>query len=230
MTISATRTFEFTIDRIVRRAYQLAGLMNEQDDLTTVQGSTGRDFLESIADALHTQGLMDRAMTTETVTLVDATLSYTLATTTLDVVGEITSDSGITLGPLTREEWLIRRQTSPTGQPSGYYVDRAAGAALVLRFDTEPTAAEAGQVFTLQVHRLRADNQDGNATPDFERYWSQYFIWELAHQLSVASSLDIQRCGYLRSRAQEQLALCKPQAMRRGNEQARYSHRTQWSR
>ncbi len=229
MTIAATRVFELDIDAIIRQAFRTAALANEHTILSAEKVGDAKEKLEIIVDELSLEGLLDRMMTTEDVTLVAADDTYSLSANTLDVVGIAVIPDGITLGSVTREEMLILKQTDSEGPPSSYFVDRST-VPLSVRFWPTPATDDAGDVVTFQVHRLRADNQTGSDTPDVERYFTGYLVYQLAHELAVSGGRDPSACGYLRARAQEKLDKCKPQAKRRGPGRVQLISPTQWNR
>lgn len=228
MTIAATRTFEFDIDGIVRQAFRYAGLANEHTELSTEQKGDAMEKLELVVDELATEGLVERHTLAETVTLVDGTDTYSLSANTLDVVGVGTVPDGLTMGPVTRQEMQVLQQaTGSTGSPSSYFVDRSTVPVSVV-FWPEPAADDDGDIVTFQVQRLSADNQTGTATPDFERYFTRYFVLQLAHELALSAGRDASACGYLRGLAEKSLEKCKPQAKRRGPGRITLSAPTQW--
>ena len=73
----------------------------------------------------------------------------------------------------------------------------------------QPSATENGSLIRFQVHRFRSDATQGAATLDYERYWTQFFIWELAHQLSVGSGKGIDRCQYLAAQAAQKKKMAR---------------------
>ncbi len=229
MTISATRVFELDINTIIRQAFRTAALANEHTVLSPEKIGDAKEKLEFILDELSTEGLLDRMVTTETVTLVDGTDTYSLAASTLDVIGIATMPEAMVLGATTREEMLVLRQTASEGPPSNYYVDRSTTPLSVQLWPT-PGANEDTVLLTFQVHRLRADSQTGSDTPDVERYFARYLIYALGHELALSGGRDPSACGYLRSRAEESLEKCKPQAKRRGPGRVQLISPTQWSR
>jgi hypothetical protein len=229
MTIAATRTFEFDLDGIVRQAFRRAALANEHTVLSTAQKGDAMEKLELIVDDLATEGLLERSVLFETVTLADGDDTYSLATSTLDVIGVGTVPDGVTMGPVTRDQLQVLQQaTGATGSPSSYFVDRSTVPVSVV-FWPAPSADDDGDVVTFQVQRLSADNQTGTATPDLERYFANYLVWQLAHDLAVSAGRDVSACGYLDRQAASRLEKCKPQAKRRGPGRIMLSSPTQWS-
>lgn len=230
MTISASRTNEFDIDAICRQAYRVAGLMSVDMVLSPAELADLKMQLELIVKGLAVEGLHEKAMAFEDVTLATSDDSYSLNAATLDVIGLATVvDEGTVVGPCTREQLLILQQSDAEGPPSHYFCDRSTSPMTLVLYPP-PSSAENGQVLRLQVHRLRADSLAGTDTPDVERYFQLYLVWELAHWAAVSGGRDSSACGYIRARAGEYLDKCKPQAKPRGNGTVVFCMPTQWSR
>lgn len=230
MTIAATRTAEFDIDAIVRQAFRYAGLTNEHTVLSTEQKGDAMEKLELVVDELEAEGFLERNTVFETVTLADGDDTYSFATSTLDVVGVATVPDGVTLGPATREELQVLQQaTGAEGSPSHYFIDRSTSPISVV-FWPVPGADDDTDVVTFKVQRLRADNQTGTATMDFERFFIRAFVLQLAHELALSNGRDASACSYLLARARESFEKCKPKAKRTGPGRVQLSSPTQWGR
>ena len=91
MTIDSTAAVDMDVDRIVRRAMQLAGLMTPQqgpdDPAWIAQSGMARDFLEADAEHLQSVGIMQRNVEFYDVDIVAGTATYALPSSTLDVLG-----------------------------------------------------------------------------------------------------------------------------------------------
>ena len=238
MTVSSSTTFEFDVNDIVLQAYRLAGLLSIQESLSGIDatfGSHGRKTLERIVDHLATYGINANAVDLTTLSLTAGTNSYELSSSYLDVIDTATyidasdtaddAEGETIIKPIPRDEWVQLPNKSAEGKPTLYYVHRAG--TLTVYF--WPTPNEAGTV-RLQVHRLLADVQDGNATVDLQRYWADYLIWELAHQLSMGSSVSMQRTLYLGKWATTKLKKCRSYARQRTAARVGVRHPTPWSR
>lgn len=234
MTVNSTTTRELPISTIVLRAYQLASLAPPQQATSGAEwdakAAMARDFLETEIDALQAEGVFARSVDFYDLSVSDGTASYTLPSTTLDLVydGMYLPDSATTgetpVRPASREEYHALSDKTAEGRPHMYYLHRQATLTVYLY----PVPNEAATI-TFQRHRLLADNDDGSATLDLQRYWTDYVTWALAHKLAVAAGLPVNRCGYIRSQADYKLERAKSYAHQNPNNQMVVTHRTPWS-
>jgi hypothetical protein len=134
----------------------------------------------------------------------------------------------IPLISVTREDWQLQVAKDATGRPLQYYAHRAASA-VERRLWPTPTASDLGTL-RMQVHRLAADSNDGAKTVDLERYWSLYLIWELAHHLAMANSLNMGRVQYFEGIALKHLEKCKSYSAQKTQSRFVASHSTGWNR
>jgi len=231
MTVAATRTYEFDIDGICRQAYRYAGLANPYTQLSTEQLGDAREKLELITKSAATEGLLEKVMDFETITLVNGDADYALSASVPDVVGKAGSgEDNTVLSPMTREELLVLQQDEDAeGPPNQYFVDYSTSPVTLHLWPT-PGDNEAGHEVRLQVHRLRADSTAGADTADFEPYWQRWLVLQLAHDIALSGGRDASSCSYLQKRADDQLEKCKPQAKRRGPGRVTLSMPTNWSR
>ena len=244
MTINTSRTRELDIAKICQRAYQLTGLANESQNISSDKQSFAKDIIEMILDDLEAEGLRARAVAFEFLSLVAGQSTYTLDADVIDVVGEImyqSPDSAtappaardqvngeVPLIAISREEWQLQVAKGLTGRPLQYYAHRATSP-VELRVWPIPSTSDAGYL-RMQVHRLAADSNDGAKTLDLERYWSLYIVWELAHHLAVANSLNPGRVQYFEGIAQKHLEKCKSYSAQKAPARFVVAHSTGWNR
>lgn len=239
MTISTTRTRELDIAKICQRAYQLTGLANESQNISADKLSFAKDIIETVLDDLEADGLRARAVAFETLPLVASQSAYALSADVIDVVGQIMyippgatdldhASGEVPLIAITREDWQLQVAKDATGRPLQYYAHRAASP-VELRVWPTPTAADLGTL-RMQVHRLAADSSDASKTLDLERYWSLYIIWELAHHLAMANSLNMGRVQYFEGIAQKHLEKCKSYSAQKAPARLVVAHSTGWNR
>jgi hypothetical protein len=239
MTIATGRVRELDIAKICQRAYQLTGLANESQNISFDKQSFAKDIIESILDDLEADGLRARAIAFETLALVAGQSAYSLNADVIDVVGQIMyippgtvdldhAGGEIPLISVTREDWQLQVAKDATGRPLQYYAHRAASP-VELRLWPTPTASDLGTL-RMQVHRLAADSNDGAKTVDLERYWSLYLIWELAHHLAMANSLNMGRVQYFEGIALKHLEKCKSYSAQKTQSRFVASHSTGWNR
>lgn len=214
MTVASTSTRELDITTLLQRAYQLATMMPIEQGASGAQwearAAFGRDMLEMTVDNLQAEGLLTRDVETYDVTLTDGTAAYTLPATTIRVVGNAMyqSASGQPWFPvraMDREEFLAIADKTSEGSPTRYYQARTGTVVLNLWQIPDTT----GATLRVQRQKLLADNNVGTATVDLERSWSKYLLWELAHHFAVSGGIEVQRCGYLHSKATDILKVCK---------------------
>jgi hypothetical protein len=233
LTISSSRTAEFDVSEIVTHAYRLAGLLEVHQSLDTAQSNYGAQLLQLIVKSVATMGRFAKVMTTENVTLISGTRNYTLSTTTLDVlfdgafvpVGQsLTAAQGETpIIPMSRDKWQGLSTHNAQGRPTEYFADRSA-AQVVVYFWPTPDSGNAGTA-RMQVHRLRADVLDVNSTMEFETYWSEYFVCELASRLALSASRPLDLVVALKQEAKEKLDRARAEAKQHVSQQFVLAHR-----
>lgn len=239
MTLSSSATREISIGNVILMAYRRAGLLNENQGLSSVKASVACQELNALVDYLETEGLFARTHTFETIEVSEGVSDYSLSATSLEAVGtavwirpgeDVERASAETpIQQISLEQWQTLGSKSGSGTPSLYFLDRSEAVPLV-RLWLTPGAAEDGGHVRIPVSRLRSDNLNTNDSLDFERYWTDYFVWALAHRLAVSASLNLGKCAYLEQVASSALIKCKARAKQRGPNQASVMHRTQWSR
>lgn len=236
MTVSSTATFEFNIGQIVLMAWRDAGLKSIYQSLTTQEVSDGIDKLTRISMASHAKGLFARTVEFQTVTLASGTDTYPLTADILDVVGSgmyadptqpTPANSETMVAPKLREQWHELAAKSASSRPTLFYVDRDTSTAKVVVWPI-PGASEAGGRIRFQVHRFRADVRDPNATVDYERYWTDYLVAELAAKLALSNALPLPRYQALQAVAMSKLNECRAMSKEKPNQQFSVAHRSGW--
>lgn len=238
MTIATSRTRRLTIDHIVLTAYRLAGLLNENQEAPLVKRLAAYTLLETIVDENQIYGLYAREITFETIVLTTGEDEYDLDETTFDVISDAMyipadasdpdhADGETVVAQIDRESWQRLSAKGATSIPTQFYTDRTNDTAVKVKL--WPIPNENGRI-RFQVHRLAADNNDGGKTLDLERFWSQFIIWELAHQLATSNSLSMDRILHLQQTAQAKLLACRAYANPRGSQQGYLDHSTGWNR
>lgn len=232
MTVNTESTRELDIDRIVMLAIQTAGILppgasrsgRQWDNLS----AQARDFLEINIDHMQTLGTFARAIELYDVPMVANTDSYDLPPTTLIVVGDAqfssTADTGSTfVRQVGREEYVAIADKTSTGRPSIFYSQMHATTTLFLW-----PVPDVDGTLLIQRSRLLADNEDGSLTVDLERHWVKFVLYDLAHSLAVANSVNPMRCQYLRNQADTALGPSKRLATSKGPGRAVLCHPTGW--
>jgi hypothetical protein len=90
-----------------------------------------------------------------------------------------------------------------------------------------PIPDEAGTI-RFQTQVLSTSANVGADTLDYRLVWTQYLIWEMAHQFAVAKSLPIQKLSYLRKVAKEKKEYAKMYGGQHVNNYMRYAHQNRW--
>jgi len=237
MTIATTRTNEFDIGQIVLMGYRRAGLVNVHQGLNAAQLNAGKALLETVIKELEIYGVAARWGVLERITVTAGANTYLLDSSTLDVRGSAVwidgddpdPDNPQVVLPMTsvdEERRQVIGSEAAEGQPTLFYVDKTTVPISVWIW---PTPVDGGYI-RFQSRRLAADNLDTTKTPDLERYWAQYLIWELGHQLAVDSSLEMTRILHLAGVAEKKLTMCRAYSNPRGSFQIGLDHSTGWSR
>lgn len=231
MTVMATATRELSVNTLLQRAFQLAGLMPMEQAASGAQwdlrAAFGRDILEIVLDHVQAEGNITRDVALYDITLTSGTATYTLPSDTLAVSGMAmycadpsTAATQLQCRSIDREDYQVISDKTQGGTPSMYYPAR--GSSVVLHLYMVPDTT--GAVLTVQRQRLLADVSDAAATVDLERSWAKYLLWELAYHLAVAGGQEVQRCGFLRSGSEKAYASCKSTSTQSQSDQMHCSH------
>lgn len=240
-TEATTSTYVPSIDTVVAQAYRRAGLLSQLQSPTTVQAALGRELLSNIADSLQAEGVLMRATQFGYVPLVQGQNAYLMPENVLDLVGNgayiSPTDSQLPFQAMSetvvvkkdRDTWQALAAKGAQSQPTLYYFAREAPQSTLYLWPT-PGAAQAGGKIRFEQHQVRPDVSNGNNTLPFERYWTDFFVWELAFQLAIDSSLDLERAGALATRAGSLKERAKGYSKQNVSMQAVITHPTASSR
>lgn len=203
MTISATSTFELTRDQILRRAFQLAGMIEAAQNMNANDAAMASDFLGMELDSLQAQGVLIRHVerTTKSTGILP---SYTLDTDTVDVfVGPdniagtfaYTSDTAETpVRAISRHEYVSIADKTASGRPALVYIEKAASVTATLW-----PVPSSGGTFRYSKIRFPRDADTGNVTLDVARKWQKAICYQMAWQIALAKSMPAARVAMLRS-------------------------------
>jgi hypothetical protein len=209
MAVASTATFELSIDALLRRSFNLAGLYEAgQATINANDLSLGRDLLGMELDSLQAEGTYLRTIESTTQALTASTASYALPSDTIDVfvgpdnvAGMIVPTSGgaTPVRAISRQEYMqITNQTSES-TPTLVYVEKQA--LVTLKF--WPVPAVSTQTFRFSEIHLPRDSDTGSATPDVARRWQKAICYSMAWQIALAKSLPGARVGMLKNMADE---------------------------
>lgn len=228
MAVNSTETRELDIGRLITMAYQQAGLLDMNQTLTTEMEVFGQDKLELITDSLVTHGAFVRNVDFYELTTVADQATYTLPSNMLDLIDTaMYLPSGATTGEtsiqkINRDRWVRLGNKEATGRPGLYYPHRKD---VPLQVRLWPIPDEAGTI-TFQYHKLSGDTNDSTKTPDAGRHWNDYFVWRMAHDMSLAAGHPIPRVGYFRSLYEKALQKAKDFSNEQFVDQMVHSHTT----
>lgn len=235
MTVNPSSTNEFTISSVIRLAYLTAGLMSPNESLSspdwTARAGVAAEFLELITKSLQPGAIIARHVTFTTVSMVAGTGSYSVPASVLTYVGtamfkETGTDTETPVQPMTRDDYQLISDKTVDGVPARYYLHRMATTQLLY---IDPIPDTAGTL-TLQTHQLVADSTTTSYTPDLERHWTDWLVYELAHRLAMSNTLPLPECSRLRGLAEIELSKCKAYSKQTLPVYAQVGHSTGWGR
>jgi hypothetical protein len=234
VTVAATNTAELNIGQIILQAYQQASLMELSQSPSGPQwdarAAFARGCLTRTIQRLGAEGPFMRQVEFYPLTLTAGTATYTLPSDTIDVIENAVYNDGtanamdLTIRQIDREEWLAAPDKVSQATPFRMFVNRGSTITVTLLQVPDTT----GAVITLQRQKLAADIKSNSDTPDVERYWTDALVWELAHMVAFASSLPMDKCGYLRAMAKESRQLAMDKALQQTPNQLHLVHMTGW--
>ena len=240
-TEATTSTYVPSINTVVAQAYRRAGLLNQLQSPTTVQAALGRELLSNIADALQAEGVLMRATQFGYVPLVQGQNAYLMPENVLDLIGNgaytSPTDSQLPFQAMSetvvvkkdRDTWQSLAAKGSQAQPTLYYFAREAPQSTLYLWPT-PGSLQVGGQIRFEQHQVRPDVTNGNNTLPFERYWTDFFVWELAFQLAMDSSMSLDRAGALATRAGSLKERAKGYSKQNVSMQAVITHPTAHSR
>ena len=202
MTVAATYTRELTVAQIIRRAFQVAGVLYSGHDTDADDEGMARDFLGLEMDALQADGVVLRFSERTTQALTASTASYTLGTDVLDVALDANSNAGVvytatsaemSVLAIPRQHYLSITDKTTEGTPTMVYVEKQATTKLLFW----PVPAET-MTFRYTKVRLPFDS-DASATLDLARRWHKSILYAVAWQVAGAKSRPLEVVRDLRS-------------------------------
>jgi hypothetical protein len=232
MTAMGTSTRELDIDTLVLTAYQYAGLVNE---LQTAEGphwearsAYGRRQLEIIIDRLAADGIYERSMELYDVTVPAGSTYVEMPADTVDIRGvSAMLDVGgaqVALENISRDEYFALPSPTSTGSiPAQVYLARGSPMRLYLT-----PVPEGDCVIRVQRQRLSYDNSQGTATPDLERYWTDFIVHELAARLALSAGVAVERVALLQAKAQDAKRAAQGKSSSQLPNRAVLDHRGMW--
>lgn len=198
MTTAATSTFDVSRDRLIRRAYQLCGVLEASQNPTADDIEMAADLLQMELLELQSLGANVIQTTRRALDLVAGTAEYTLPSDTFDVAvdgnnyaGSITPTNGAEtpVRAVTRLEYISIPDKDATGTPTLVFVERLVNSTKVLFW---PTPDDSTLDYSYAQIRLTRDSSPGSVTLDASRRWQKAITYGLAYQLAFAKSVPQQ--------------------------------------
>lgn len=180
MAVSSNYTFQLNRNDLLRRAFQLSGVLAAEQHPLSDDIAMAADFLNLELDAIQAEGINLRAVTRATLPLVDGTATYTLPPTVLDVlepaallVGSETLETPVEL--IDRARYTTLTDKTSEGRPVFMYVEK--GPSVTATFWPKPDAT---MTLTYQKVGFLADSDAANVDTDMARHWHKPLMFCVA--------------------------------------------------
>lgn len=185
MAVSANSNFQLNRNDLIRRAYQICGLLNAAATPKSEQITMASDFLNLELDNLQARGVVLRSVSIATLSLTNGTASYTLPSTVLDVLPSATvkattsTDTETPVESVGLDRYLTITDKTTSGVPSLMYLER--GPSFIVKVWPVPSAA-----MTLQYKKVAflADSDSAAVDTDLGRHWHKGLMYGLAAMLA----------------------------------------------
>lgn len=207
MTVAATSTFELSRDALIRRSFQIAGLLEASQRPSADDYSLASDLLVMVLHSLQSEGITITQTSRTTQALVASTAEYALAAEVLDVfvdgnniAGTVYPSTGVEtpVRAISRSEYNQIPTKTTSGTPSLVLIERLSTVSLL--FWPAPSAT---MTFRYLKERFPRDLDEGTQTLDISRRWLLPLTYMLAHQVAFAKSLPLDRRRELKGEAEE---------------------------
>lgn len=173
----------FTVDELVKLAYQKAGLLQTHMTLDAARAEEGRRYLELILDGLAVEGMVAREIRWVDLELVVNTQAYTLDSDVLSVEGDgYFGDSDLLVTQKGTQGWHEATDTDDEGAPRIFYV---LSTGTSLQVNVAPIPNEAGTL-RLRCRKLLSDCKNGQSTLNVELGFHYYLVTKLQADLMEA--------------------------------------------
>jgi hypothetical protein len=233
MTINPASTRVFSIATIIRRAYQLAGLMNASestaDPAWTAKAEMAADLLDMGLKRMQASSIVEKHVLRTSIAITGGTATYAVASNIIAMLGTaMFAETGDAIEnpviPMDRDAYQVITDKTTQGHPSRYWFDRYSQ-----QISLWPVPDANGSL-VVQAHRLIADGDLTQYDVELERHWTEYLVTYLAYRLSQANSLPAERVGMFKLEATDLLK--EAQGYSRASEPFNLTctHRTGWSR
>ncbi len=224
MTTAATANFELSVDGMLRRAFQLAGLLEATQRPRADDLAMARDFLGMELDALQAEGTVLRTVLPGLQALTASTTSYALASDTIDVFvgpdnvcGMIVPSSGAEtpVRAISAMEYQAITNKAVEATPVMCFVEKLA--VVTLYFWPIPHVSTTS--FRYRKIRLPRDADTGAVTLDLARRWQKAICYQMAWQIALAKSIPPNRVDQLRKIGETEKAKAQANDVEKANGQ-----------
>lgn len=186
MAVSVNYTFQLNRNALIRRAFQLAGVLSATDVPLDDDVAMASDFLNLELDSLQAMGVILRSVSTSSLTLVGGTSTYTLPATVLDVLPNATvkaTSTTTTETPVTsigHDRYLMLTDKTTAGTPTLMYLER--GSSFTVKLWPVPSVAGYLQYKTVAFLR---DSDSAAVDTDLGRHWHEAIMYALAAMIAM---------------------------------------------
>lgn len=219
MTISSSYDFSVTRDEIIASALRIIGAIAPGETPTTAMYTSGSQALNMIVKAWQADGMPVWVMSQYTLTLVDATNSYSITPKLLKVISAFNRNTStnidIPMRVVSQDEYNRLGNKSTAGNPIQIWAQPLLDTTTVKVYPT-PTAVEAAANTILITYQKQFSDMDSSSdTLEFPQEWFDAIKFALANRLSFEYGMDIQD----RKQLLEQAMILKQEALSFGTEE-----------
>lgn len=219
MTISSSYDFSVTRDDIIASALRIIGAIAPGETPTTAMYTSGSQALNMIVKAWQADGMPVWVMSQYTLTLVDATNSYSITPKLLKVISAFNRNTStnidIPMRVVSQDEYNRLGNKSTAGNPIQIWAQPLLDTTTVKVYPT-PTAVEAAANTILITYQKQFSDMDSSSdTLEFPQEWFDAIKFALANRLSFEYGMDIQD----RKQLLEQAMILKQEALSFGTEE-----------
>jgi len=184
MAVSVNYSFQLNRNDLIRRAFQIAGVLPAEQRPSDDDVAMASDLLNLELDAIQAEGVVLRSVTRATLALSDGTATYALPASVLDVlenaaltVGSQTIETPVHL--IDRAQYHMLAHKASEGRPVFMYVQKGASVTVTLW----PVPSET-MTLTYQMVGFLADSDAANVDTDLSRHWHKPLMFCLAAMIA----------------------------------------------
>jgi hypothetical protein len=219
MALSANYTFQLNRNDMLRRAFQLAGVLPAEQEPNNDDYAMASDFLNLELDAIQGEGHVLRSITRTTLSLADGTSSYVLPATVLDVLEpaavKLASDTTETPVQLIgRAAYTTLTQKTQEGRPTFMYVEKTASVTVYLWPVPDQT-----MTLTYQRVGFLFDSDAAGVDMDLSRQWHKAVTYMMAGNVALARNQDLSKVKFLLGEGERLKRIARSYEQERGDSQ-----------